>query len=112
MRKKTIFILAAVFIVLLGVVVYPEAVKRFFPNKNLFLKPDYLLFDTESLNRITFQSSANELVLEKKDDLWKVDNLPVDEERISSLLEALKNLKAGPMVSKNKDNFSSYEVDE
>jgi hypothetical protein len=57
----------------------------------------------------------NPVMLEKKDDQWKVANghsLPADQGKVGDFLQALLNLKQGALVSKNKDRISIFSVDE
>jgi hypothetical protein len=55
------------------------------------------------------------VILEKKDNKWRVTNgnsLPAAESKVGDFLKALLDLKEGDMVSKNKDRVDIFSVDE
>lgn len=56
------------------------------------------------------RKDADDVVLEKKGDAWKIGADDADTTKITALFQSLETLMPHEMVSKNEDNFSKFGV--
>jgi len=67
----------------------------------------------ESVSKIEIQETGKTATLEKKENLWLIkeeEELPAEAEKVNKILEALKTLTAGDLVSENEDNYQKLGV--
>lgn len=115
MNKKTLLILAGVFIVLAIAASYPQwresvgFTKSPVPTSEL----SFSLFTQEATEQVVIsKKDEEEKMLVKKNGMWVINNLETSEKAVDDFFEALTTLEAGSLVSKNKENFSGFGVDD
>ena len=79
------------------------------PSTNTSVNLD--VFTENSVDRIAMkQKDAEEIVLEKFGEDWKIGADLVDKEKIAALFQAFATLEIREMVSKNEENFKKFGV--
>lgn len=112
-KQKTspIYILLVLFLILvIGWIVLETprgeepAVKLLFPN-----------FETEEVVKIQIKEPEEEYVIVKGEKEWllaNLDNFPAEKESVENVLNKIKDLKEGEVVSTNSEKQDVYEVNE
>jgi flagellar basal body-associated protein FliL len=116
MKKKTIFILLAVFVGLLLIALLIEGPlsnrgKRQ-DSKELTLFPD---FEANKVYSVEIKTKDKEVKLNRENDTWVVstaDNYPADQKAVEDMLNKVKDLKSSLIASKSSEKHSQFEVDE
>ncbi len=115
MKNKN-YILMLAFFALLG----------FYVAKKTILKPKARSFksaltdlDESTISKISIHpngSTSPEILLNKKDNQWVVSDgtntYPTEENQVEGMLKELSNLKTKQLISKSKDKWATYEVDD
>jgi hypothetical protein len=116
MRKKSIFILLAVLVVLLAAVIIIEGPlsKR---GKVKAAKESILFpgFGMDQVSSVDIKTVDKEVKLKKEDNAWVVataGNYPADPRSIEDMLGKVRDLKSTLTASKSADKHSQFEVDE
>lgn len=115
MNKKTLLILFGIFIAL-GV----AASSPFWREKTGLMQPapsqaelDFSVFTKDNTGKIVIAKQDEEKkVLERKDGVWMIDTFEATPKTVDIFFDSMKSLKAGTLVSKNKNNFSDFGVGE
>lgn len=111
MRIKKTYILAIIFILLLGTAYFVKTA----PWANHKEAGNFFVFDKNNVNKIEITNKDKNTVLEKQNSLWVVasaDNFKADQAVIESMLKAVLEMKYEILISDNADKQSIYEVDE
>lgn len=115
MNKKTLLILAGIFVGLIVVASYPEWKESVgftqspVPMSELSFSP----FTQETTEQVVISKQGEEeKTLLKKNGTWVMNNLEASEKSVDDFFEALTALKVGSLASKNKENFSGFGVDD
>lgn len=72
------------------------------------------LFQTNfsSVNKVIIKSPAQELIFEKKDEIWSVNGLKGDQSSITELMTLIEKTQVTSLASNNKDSFANFELSE
>ncbi len=115
MKKKSIFILLAVLVVLVAAVFILEGplIKR---SKVKAAQESILFpgFETDQVSSVDIKTRDKNVKLKKEDNAWVVataGNYPADPESIEDMLGKVKDLKSTLTASKSADKHSQFEVD-
>jgi hypothetical protein len=116
MKKTPILYLAVIFIILAILASYPiwqTQLSKIMPSKT----PDPFglsRFTQESTGKITIAAEGGTLTLTKDGSAWKVSTgsaaYNASESAVKDLFTALSSAKTGPVVSRNKENQSTFAV--
>jgi hypothetical protein len=116
MKKKSIFILLAILVVLVAAVIIIEGPlsKR---GKKEAAKESILFpgFETDQVSSVDIKTKDKEVKLKKEDNVWVVataGNYPADPKSIEDMLGKVRDLKSTLTASKSADKHSQFEVDE
>lgn len=116
MKKKSIFILLAVFAVLVLAVFIIEGPlsKR---SEKKAAKESILFpgFEADQVSSVAIKTKDREVKLNKEGESWLVatsDNYPADPKAVEDMLSKVKDLKSALTASKSADKHSQFEVDE
>jgi len=116
MKKKSIFILLAIFVVFVVVAIIIEGPvgNR---GKKKAAKESILFpgFNPDQIYSVEIITKDRNVKLSKDNDLWVVataDNYPADPSVIEEMLETAKDLKMKRIVSKSAEKYSQFRLDE
>lgn len=116
MKKKSIFILLAVLVVLVAAVIIIEGPlsKR---GKVKAAKESILFpgFEIDQVSSVDIKTVDREVKLKKEDNVWVVataGNYPADPRSVEDMLGKVRDLKSTLTASKSADKHSQFEVDE
>ena len=114
MKKKSIFILLAIFVVLLLAVFIIEGPisKR---GKEKAAEESILFhgFAADQVSSVEIRTKDGEVKLNKEDETWLVatsGNYPADPEAVDTMLGKAKDLRSALTASKSADKHSQFEV--
>jgi hypothetical protein len=115
MRKRSIFILLAIFVVLVLAVIIIEGPlskrgKRKAAEESI-LFPE---FEADQVSSVEIKTKDREVKLTKEGESWLVatsDNYPADPKAVEDMLGKVKDLKSALTASKSADKHSQFEVD-
>ena len=116
MKKKNIFVLLAILVVLVLAVIIIEG-----PMSNRGKKKavkESILFPGFESNRVTsveIKTKDNKVKLNKENDTWIVataENYPADLEAVEDMFSKVKDLKSSLVASRSAEKHSQFEVDE
>jgi hypothetical protein len=116
MNKRNIFILLAIFAVLvLAVIIIEGPVSR--RGKKKAAKESILFpgFDADQVYSVEIKTVGREVKLSKEDGTWVVatsGNYPADSESVGTMLDKVRDLKSTLTASKSAEKHSQFEVDE
>lgn len=72
---------------------------------------DLSTLSTQGVDHIVF-TGKHAAELQKTGDAWTIKGKPADERAVQQLLEALPKIVSSSLVTKNKEKFADYEVDD
>lgn len=111
MDKKITFVLAVVFVLLLGIATEPYWSQLLRQKGWLNSTQMTDLGIPNEISQITFSIQDNEpVVLTSGADGWQVAGHKVDDVQLTELLEDINSLTIDSLVSSNPDNFDTYEA--
>jgi len=116
MKKKSIFILLAIFAILVVVAIVLEGPVRGRgkkeADKESILFPE---FDADQVSSVEITTPERSVKLSRENDSWVVataDNYPAAPEAIEEMLETIRNLKLNRIASKSAEKYTQFRVDE
>ncbi len=115
MNRKTLLILFGIFIALGVATSFP-----LWREKTGLMQPtlsqaelDFSVFTKDNTGKIMIAKQGEEKkVLERKDGVWMIDTFEAAPKTVDTFFDSVKSLKVGILVSKNKNNFSGFDVGE
>jgi len=109
-KMKNLIKLFGILIILLVFAIYLKQSRERIPQKALIPK-----FDTQKASGIEIKTKNTDLELVKKDDTWMVEK-PVqakaDINAVNELLDKLKAVNIGEVITDDKSKYHDYEVTE
>ncbi len=107
-RKKEYIILAAVIIILIGILLISTG-----RNKMSYKLPKIERIDAETVSHIEIKRGDESVLLEKSQEDWYLmpNKYRADHEKVNEMLEVIGNLALTELVS-DKKNYERYELDE
>ena len=114
MKTRTILTLVVIAIALLLIVLYPYIEKNLFPQKkeNKAGGIDLTHLKKDGVKEIIIDKGENGSLKLISDDGWKVGGYMADKQEIDDFFRELHNTRIGSMVSKNRANHQSFNVDD
>ena len=116
MKKKSIVILLAIFIVLvLAVIVIEGPLSKRGKKKAAEESILFPGFAADQVSSVEIRTKDREIKLNKEGESWLVatsDNYPADTEAVRAVLDNVKELKLTLIASKAAEKHSQFEVDE
>lgn len=110
MRKKNVFILLAIFILLLSAAFLFNYVKQ---QKGRSDKP-YAGLDKESISRMDIKTSQEHFIFVKSSATWQItspEQNEADQEVVNKVLDKIINIEVGDVISTNPDKHADFRVD-
>ena len=115
MNRKTLLILFGILIALGVAASFP-----LWQEKAGFMRPvppkvelDFSAFTKDNTGKVMIAKQSEEKkILERKDGVWMINAFEAAPKTVDAFFDAVKNLKVGALVSKNKNNFSGFGVGE
>ena len=115
MKKKSIFILLAIFVVLVVITIIIEGPlsnrRKKEAAKESILYPE---FNADQITSVEIITKDRNVKLNKENDLWVVvtaDNYPADPDAIEEMMKTTKDLKMTRIVSKSAEKYSQFRLD-
>lgn len=113
MNNKFLKIIAAVFLVLILITIFPwikEKISSQQAKQPANLSVNLSGFTKESVNKISIKKGLEEKILSFKDGKWLIGEDEADESKVDQLFSDFSNLKIGEVASQNEANFGKFEV--
>ena len=114
--KQALILLAAVVVVIGGIVIYKFAIQPRMEQKTEEAGVMFPALDPTKIDRIEIGSGATVAALIRQgDSVWAVEsagNYPADADAIEKALDAVKALRKDLPASENQDNFGRLGVDD
>src|SRR5690349_18228992 len=107
MDGKTLKILVIVFVVLLGIVLFPTLQSRFAPT-HVPTEFSFSAVTPAQTKKITIKQGTQELTLTPQGNSWRVATYSASADKIDGLFAAIKDAKPESVVSNNPVNSGQY----
>lgn len=114
MNKKSIHILALIFLLLAVVASYPLWSKSlgFLKKESKKSEISFEGFNQDSVDKIIIKQDKNETILQKADSGWKINSLSASSQVIKSFFDDLSAIEIDRLASKNPENHDEYSASE
>ncbi len=114
MKTRTILTLVVIAIALLLIVLYPYIEETLFPQKmgNKADEIDLAYLKKDRIKEIIIDKGEHGILRLISDGGWKVDRYMADKQEIDAFFREISNTRIGSMVSKNRANHQSFNVDD
>ncbi|MEK7130635.1 MAG: DUF4340 domain-containing protein [Patescibacteria group bacterium] len=115
MKKQTIYIFLAIFVVLLAAATYPQWKKYAgFEEKQTVSEAiiNLLKISIDKTSRFEIKDASGEKKFVKENGVWKVNESEADGEIVKAFFDNLNKAEFKELASKNKSNHQSFDISE
>ncbi len=112
MNKRTIKILAFVFLLLFIIAGYPfwQSKIKLGKKEKKYEEINFVQFNKDNTDKVIIKSKSEEVQLVKKENQWNVNDYPASQQQIESFFNSLANAEIETLASKNPDNQASFDI--